>query len=280
MKILVCMKQIVDVSVTQDGIGAPRSSISGMPNPLDLSAIEEALRVRTAAGGEVTAVTVGPPQADVALRKARMMGADRTVRLWDETFQGCDAAGMAQVLAAIAKKLGFDLLLCGARSADSGSELVGAALAEHLGVPLVCRAIGVRFDRETSRIIADKKLEKGARETYAVAMPAVLTIERSIEPRYSSRNWVYRLRKERIEVLAPSDVGIVDALAEPRIRSIALVAPKPRTKIGVKVSGLSLKDKLAVMRGRASKPQREAVVVCQPVDAARTIKEHLDRWLD
>jgi electron transfer flavoprotein beta subunit len=251
-----------------------------MPNPLDLSAIEEALRVRTAAGGEVTAVTVGPPQADVALRKARMMGADRTVRLWDETFQGCDAAGMAQVLAAIAKKLGFDLLLCGARSADSGSELVGAALAEHLGVPLVCRAIGVRFDRETSRIIAYKKLEKGARETYAVAMPAVLTIERSIEPRYSSRNWVYRLRKERIEVLAPSDVGIVDALAEPRIRSIALVAPKPRTKIGVKVSGLSLKDKLAVMRGRASKPQREAVVVCQPVDAARTIKEHLDRWLD
>lgn len=280
MKILVCVKHIADVDAVQDGAGLQPSGLNQMPNPLDLSAIEEALQVRALTGGEVTALTVGPSQAERTLSKALMMGANRALRLWDEGLQGAEATGVALVLARAAQKLGFDLLLCGARSADSGSETIGALLAEHLGLPLICRAIRLRFDRVTNRIVADKKLEKGARETYAAPMPAILTIERGIEPRYSSSNWVHRLLKERSEVLNLRDIGMSEALPPPRVRSIALMPPKPRTKIGVKLSGLSLKDKLAVMRGRANNPQREALVSDRPEDAAKKIKKHLDRWLE
>jgi len=279
VRILTCIKQVAEVECVQEGGGGPRWSSYGIPNSLDVSAVEEALRVRAAAGGEVAAATVGPPRAEAALRKALMMGADRAVRVWEERFQGCDAEGIAKILAALARKLDVDLLLCGAKSSDSGSGLVGAALAEELGWPLVLGAIDLRWEHKSNRILAEKKLEKGARETYAVILPAVLSIERGAEPRYSSRNWLRRVRKERIETFTAMDVALGD-LPEPKIKSIALVTPRPRTKIGVKVSGLSLKDKLALMRGRASKPAQEGVVASQPVDAARKIKEHLDRWLE
>lgn len=279
MRILSCIKQVYEVESAQGAPGAVRWSSNGIANPLDLSAVEEALRVRAEAGGEVISVTVGPPRAEVVLRKALMMGADRAVRIWEERFQNCDAVGIAKILAALARKLEVDLLLCGAKSADFGTGLVGAVLAEELGLPLVCGAIDLRWERRTNRILANKKLEKGARETYSVAIPAVLSVERGTEPRYSSRNWLQRVRKKGIEVFTAADAVIGD-LPEPQIKSIALVAPKPRTKIGVKVSGMSLKDKLALMRGRASKPAHEGVVISQPADAAKKIKEQLDRWLE
>lgn len=187
---------------------------------------------------------------------------------------------MALVLARAAQKIGFDLVLCGARSADTGSEVIGAVLAHHLGLSLIARAIGLRLACETKKIIANRKLEKGGRETYAVPLPAIIAIERSIVPRYSSPRWVHRLINGHVEVLTPADIGLGLPLPAPRIKALALTAPKPRTKIGVKVSGLSLKDKLAVMRGEAGRSQHGLVVGERPEDAARKIKEHLERWLE
>lgn len=280
MKIIVCLKHIADIAAMRDGDGAEPSVVRQVPNSLDLNALEEALQVRAAVGGEIIALTVGPAQADITLRKAVMMGADRAVRLWDESLRDLDAASMARVLAGAAKKFGFDLLLCGARSSDTGTELVGAMLAEVLEVPLICRAMALHFDGETGRIVADKKLEKGARETYATRLPAILTIEQGSEARYSGPNWIFRLRSERVEVLKLTDIGVTENLPVPRVRKIALMPPKPRTKVGTKVSGLSLKEKMAVMRGRsAAKPQRQAATSDRPEDAANKIKEHLDRWL-
>ncbi|MGD0072885.1 MAG: hypothetical protein ABSD31_00930 [Candidatus Binataceae bacterium] len=281
MKTLVCIKRVSDLPQLQNGGGSVESSAAGQVfNPLDLSALEEALQVRAAAGGEVIALSVGPPAADVTLRKALMMGADRLVRLWDERLRGCDSFGMALVLAKAAHAIGFDLLLCGARSIDTGSELMAAAIAENLKLPLIARAVALRLDSATGRIVADKKLERGARETYAARVPAVLSIDRGpIEPRYSSPLWVRRLTRAKIDVLGANDIGLTFPLPTPRITSLGLGAPKPRTKIGVKVSGLSLKDKLAIMRGRTSTAKKEEVVEETPEDAARKIKEHLEKWL-
>ncbi len=280
MKTLVCIKRIGDLPRLQNG-GVVESSAAGQAfNPLDLCALEEALQLRAAAGGEVIALSVGPPVADVTLRKALMMGADRMVRLWDERLRGCDSFGMALVLAKAAQAIGFDLLLCGARSADTGGELMAAAIAEHLGLPLIARAVALRLDRATGRIVADKKLERGARETYAARIPAVLSIDRgAAEPRYSGPLWVRRLMRAKVDLLTLKDIGLTLPLPVPRVASLGLSAPKPRTKIGVKVSGLSLKDKLAIMRGRTAAVKKEEVVEERPEDAARRIKEHLEKWL-
>lgn len=280
MKTLVCIKRIGDLPQPQNGGGVELSAAGQAFNPLDLSALEEALQLRAAAGGEVIALSVGPPVADVTLRKALMMGADRMVRLWDERLRGCDSFAMALVLAKAAQAIGFDLLLCGARSVDTGSELMAAAIAEHLGLPLIARAVALRLDGATGRIVADKKLERGARETYAARIPAVLSIDRGpAEPRYSSPLWVRRLMRAKVDLLTLKDIGLTLPLPVPRVGSLGLSAPRPRTKIGVKVSGLSLKDKLAIMRGRTSAAKKEEVVEERPEDAARRIKEHLEKWL-
>ena len=280
MKTIVCVKRIGDMPRLREGGRVELSEDGQASNPLDLSALEEALRLRAESGGEVVALSVGPPAAEVTLRKALMMGADRMVRLWDERLRGCDSFAMALVLAKAARALGFDLLLCGARSADSGGELMAAAIAEQLGLPLIARAIALRLERATGRIVADKKLERGARETYAARIPAVLSIERGpAEPRYSSPLWVRRLMRAKVDLLTLKDIGLTLPLPAPRVAASGLSAPRPRTKIGVKVSGLSLKDKLAIMRGRAGTAKKEEVVEERPEDAARIIKEHLERWL-
>lgn len=280
MKTLVCIKHVGEPPRPQNGGGPDLSGAGQAFNPLDLCALEEALQLRAAIGGEVVALSVGPPAADVTLRKALMMGADRMVRLWDDRLRGCDSFAMALVLAKAARAIGFDLLLCGARSVDTGGELMAAAIAEHLELPLIARAVALRLDGATGRIVADKKLERGARETYAARLPAVLSIDRGpAEPRYSGPLWVRRLMRANVDLLTLKDIALTLPLPAPRITALGLSAPKPRTKIGVKVSGLSLKDKLAIMRGRTSAAKKEEVVAERPEDAARKIKEHLEKWL-
>jgi electron transfer flavoprotein beta subunit len=274
VRIVVCIKQVANI----DEALTPRF-VPGTPNALDLSAIEEALRLRAAAGGEVVALTVGPPASDAALRKALMTGADRAVRLWGAGLDEADSSAMAMVLGKAARKMGFDLLLCGARSADTGSEVMGALLAEHLRLPLVTRALGLRPDGATGKIVSDRKLEKGERETYRVALPAVITVERGEPPRYASARWVQRMVHGHVETLTPEEIGLRLPLAAPRVKTLALSAPKPRTKVGVKVSGLSLKEKMAVMRGQAGGAKRRLVAGAAPADAAKKIMEHLELWL-
>lgn len=278
MRTLVCIKDVGDISSISDP--SELRFLRGRSNPLDMSAIEEALQLRSVAGGEIVAVTVGPAESDFLLKKALMMGVNEAVRVWDAELTGADPFGIALVLAKAAVKLSFDLILCGARSADTNSEIVGAALAEHLRAPLITRAITLRLDATGKRLIADRKLERGLRETYAVRLPAVLTIERSIEPRYSSPRWVHRLFEERVHTLGLSDIGFTVPLPTARVVSLGLVAPKPRSKAGVKLSGLSLKDQLAVMRGHANAAQCQRIVGQRPEETAKEISGHLDRWLD
>jgi electron transfer flavoprotein beta subunit len=279
VKTVVCIKHIGDLPQVRDG-GVDLSAVGQVSNPLDLSALEEALQLRASVGGEVIALSIGPPSAEISLRKALMMGVDRMVRLWDERLRGCDSVARAPVLAAAAKEIGFDLLLCGVRSADNGGELMAAAIAEHLGLPLIVGAVALRLDGATGRIVADKKLERGARETYAARMPAVMSIDRGpAEPRYSGPLWVRRLIRAKVDLLTLKDVGLTAPFPAPRVAALELSAPRPRTKIGVKVSGLSLKDKLAIMRGRAGTAKKEEMVEQSPEDAARKIREHLQKWL-
>ena len=279
MKVVTCLKHVVDPETFRPEQG-DESRYRWIANPLDLLALEQALRVRDAHGGEVRVLTVGPPQADASLKRAIMMGADRVVRMWDDRLSGADSCAAALVLAGAIRRTGFDLLLCGARSADTGSELVGALLAEALDLPLVTRVIHLDVDRERRRVVVHRKVDRGARETYAAPLPAVLTIEEgAAEPRYCGPGWVRRLLREEVETLGLEDAGVEPALVLPRVRPLDITPPRPRTKLGTRVAGLSLREKLMVMRGEAGGKKAGGIVNGPPEEAARKMKEHLDRWL-
>jgi electron transfer flavoprotein beta subunit len=273
VRIVVCVKHIIGPPLA--GFTDGEISLRNGPNPLDLNAVEEALQLRARSGGEVAVITVGPPQAELTLRRAIMMGADRAIRLWDESMDRADSFVAADALSADLKATGFDLLLCGARSADTASGVVGALLAEQLDLPLIAGAFGLEYDARAGQIRADKKLERGMRETYEARLPAVVTIERGPnEPRWYGGSWVHRLMKHRVELhdlkfpIQSRPVGIV-----------RVTPPRPRTKLGINVASLSPEEKLMLMLGRTRKSGARALASDRPEDTARKIKEHLDRWL-
>lgn len=279
MKIAVCLKHIIGPpSSGLAGTGAP---LRHSPNPLDLSAIEEALRLRAGSGGsEVVVVTAGPPQAELTLNRAIAMGADKAIRVWDEAMCGADSFFTAEVLCATLRATGFDLILCGSRSADTGSGIVGALLAEELELPLIAGALGLKYDERTNRISADKKLERGVRETYTTCLPAMVTIERGPnEPRWYGAGWVHRLLKQKIERRDLRWLGVSFPAQSRRVEIVAVTPPRPRTKLGVNVASLSREEKLRMMFGQTRTSAGQVRASDRPEDAARKIKEHLDKWL-
>jgi electron transfer flavoprotein beta subunit len=279
VKLLVCVKQVEEaVFLGRDSRLAPLSR--GYPNPADLAAVEHALSLGGDAG-EIVALTVGPPNAEIALRKAMMMGVERAVRVWSDQISGADSFAVATVLAGAARRLGFDLLLLGARSADTGTEVVGAAIAENLDLPLVTRVVGIERGSDGCRVLAHRKLARDERETHRVPCPAVVTIEAGVtEPRYCAPGWVGRLRRGCVELLRPEELGEGGDPSERRVAVLEVTPPRPRAKVGVPVAGLSLKDKLAVMRGGRKQPSaQDRLIEGPPSQVAHQLKTALERFL-
>lgn len=191
MKIVVCVKQVpdpssVDVNPVTGAIDEER--LIYVVNPPDKCAVEEAVRIKEWLGeGEVTAITLGPPRAEEALRQCLAIGADRALRLWDKDMESLDALSIALVLAEAIKGVGYDLILCGAESADWGSGQVGAAIAELLGLPQVCVITELKMGPDGRSATVQRKLERGEREVVECPLPALFTIDASLnEPRYPS----------------------------------------------------------------------------------------------
>src|SRR5574340_1550543 len=139
MNIIVCIKQVPDTQeVRLDPVThtLKREGIAAIINPFDLYALEEGLRVKDAQGGTVTVITMGPPQAEAALREALGFGADAAVLLSDRAFAGADTWATALTLARAVDKLGgADLIFCGKQAIDGDTAQVGPMLATILNIP-------------------------------------------------------------------------------------------------------------------------------------------------
>ncbi len=139
MNIVVCIKQVPDTQeVRLDPVThtLKREGIAAIINPFDLYALEEGLRVKDAQGGKVTIITMGPPQAEAALREALGYGADAAVLLSDRAFAGADTWATALTLANAIEKLGgADLIFCGKQAIDGDTAQVGPMLATILNIP-------------------------------------------------------------------------------------------------------------------------------------------------
>jgi electron transfer flavoprotein beta subunit len=183
-----------------------RAAADGVINELDEYAIEEALRVKEAHGGEVTVVTMGPDKASDSIRKALAMGADKAVHLIDDALVGSDALQTSYAIEQILGRTGFDLVILGSESTDARTGVLAAMLAERLGVPQLSLANKVEIDGTAIRV--QRQTDYGFDRVEA-SLPAVVSVVEKInEPRYPSFKGIMAAKKKPVETLGIADAGI------------------------------------------------------------------------
>ena len=210
MNIVVCVKQVPDTEVERSlkagDNTVDRASVDGVINYLDEFAIEEALKIAEAQGGEVTILTMGPAKAADSIRKALSMGAHKAVHVVDDSLAGSDAVASSLVLAEALKHTGFDLAVFGSEATDARTGVVPAMVAERLGLPQLTLAGKVDVDGKsvTIRRVTD--------DGYAVvtgALPAVVSVVEKInEPRYPTFKGIMAAKKKPVETLTLADLSV------------------------------------------------------------------------
>jgi electron transfer flavoprotein beta subunit len=210
MNIVVCVKQVPDTATERklrpDDKTLDRDAEDGVINELDEYAVEEALTIKEAHGGEVTVLTMGPDKAADAIRKALSMGADKAVHLSDEALHGSDGVSTSYAIAQVLRKVGFDLVILGSESTDARTGVLAAMLAERLGVPQVTLANKVEVDGSTIRA---QRLTDYGFDRVEASLPAIVSVVEKInEPRYPSFKGIMAAKKKPVEKLAVGDADI------------------------------------------------------------------------
>jgi electron transfer flavoprotein beta subunit len=211
MKIIVCLKQVPESQeIRLDPVthNLLREGVKSIINPFDLYALEEGLRVRERHGGEVIVLSMGPPQAEAALREALTYGADQGVLLSDRAFAGADTWATAYTLAAAVRRLGgADLIFCGKQAIDGDTAQVGPELAAFLDIPHVAWARQLTFT-PPDRLQVERLLDHGY-DLVEVELPALITVVKEInEPRLPSFKAKLRAKSAVVPVLSLADLDL------------------------------------------------------------------------
>jgi electron transfer flavoprotein beta subunit len=209
VKIAVCVKQVPDAASRRLDPGTKRLDRSGEGalNSFDANAVEEALKVRDAAGGgEVVVVSLGPEKALDALRKALAMGADRAVLVSDEGAAGSDLVATSRVLAKALEREGADLVLFGQQGSDSDGAVLGAAVAERLRIAMISQVAELTVADGAAR---GKRQTEFGYDVIEAPLPAVVAVSDAInEPRYPSLKGIMGAKRKPQETLSLSDLGV------------------------------------------------------------------------
>jgi electron transfer flavoprotein beta subunit len=208
MHIIVCIKQVPntsDVKIDPETNTLIREGVESIINPFDENAIESALELKDASGAKVTVITMGPPQAESALRDAMAMGADEVVLLSDRAFAGSDTLATSYALAQCIKKLEKpDLILFGKQAIDGDTAQVGPGVAELLDLPIITYVRKLEIDGEVVKV--ERVFEDGY-EKMEADLPAVLTILKEANvPRMASLKGRMKAKKAEVPVMKAADV--------------------------------------------------------------------------
>jgi electron transfer flavoprotein beta subunit len=233
VKIAVCVKQVPDtetrVRISPDGKGIVESDVNWIVSPYDEFAIEEALKIKEAKGGEVVLVSVGPDRVQSALRNGLAMGADSALHLKDAAFEGLDPLGTARVLAAAIKPLSADLILTGQQGVGGDNSQVPGLLAELLDVPQVTMAVKIELGDGQARV--EREVE-GAHEVWETSLPAVISAQKGLnEPRYASLKGIMSAKKKPIEAKDAAALGVDAAALAPRTVVASMELPPARQAV-------------------------------------------------
>jgi len=203
MNIIVCIKQVPDTNdikidpVTNTLI---REGVESILNPFDTYAVEEAIRLKETHGGKVTAITMGPPQAESVLKEAISLGVDEIVLLSDRKFAGADTWATSNTLAAAIRKIGdYDLILFGQQAIDGDTAQVGPGVATHLHLPQTCFVR--KIEKVEAGILVCQRLMEDGYDVVEMTLPAVITVVKEINiPRLPSLRGKKNARKAVPEV--------------------------------------------------------------------------------
>ncbi len=210
-KWVVCIKQVPQEPVfkkVDDAYQIDRDMAGGILNPCDRFALDVAQELKVSAGGDIVAITMGPPQAEEALREAVAHGIDEAILLSDPVFAGADTLATAHTLAAAIRRVGdASLILCGATTLDSDTGQVGPQVAELLDLPMVANVDTVSYGKAKLRV--ERRID-GFREKLHINLPALITVSgkgrksvpvslRSLEDAFSSP-MICRWAREDLDV--------------------------------------------------------------------------------
>ena len=209
MKIAVSVKQVPDATSAKRIDAATNRldrSGEGALNATDVNAVEEALRIKEAHGGEVVVVSLGPAKVVDSLRKALAMGADRAVLVSDEAAAGSDLVATSYALAKALERESADLVLFGQQASDSDGAVLWAAVADRLRRPMVSQVADLAL--EGDRVTGKRQTEFGY-DVISVPLPAVVAVSDAInEPRYPSLKGIMGAKSKPTETLSLADIGV------------------------------------------------------------------------
>jgi electron transfer flavoprotein beta subunit len=209
VNIAVCIKQVPDtetkVKVTADKKWIKEEEINFILNPYDEFAVEEALKIKEANGGDVTIISLGPDRVATSIRSALAMGADKAIHIKAER-NPTDPMVIAQVLSQVLSAGNFDLILLGKQAIDDDNQQIGPILSEKLNMPSA--NVVTKLEVTANSVVAERQIEGGF-EKINCTLPAIITAQRGLnEPRYASLKGIMAAKKipiTEVEVDIPDD---------------------------------------------------------------------------
>jgi len=251
VNIIACIKQVPDtetlIKIAPDGKSIVKDDIKWVMNPYDEFGVEEALRIKEKVGGEVTVIGLGPKRVTESLRTALAMGADKGILISDPALEGSDPLAVATALAAALKDQPFDLIFTGQRGVDDDMGLVGASLAEFLGIPHLSVIVKVEVGADGKTLKAHRPVE-GQTLIIESSLPAVVTAQKGLnEPRYASLPGIMKAKKKPLAEKTLADLGLNPAEFGESARKLKILGltPPPQRKAGQIIQGDSPEAKAA-----------------------------------
>jgi len=217
MNIIVCIKQVPDtteVKIDQKTGTLIREGVPSIINPDDKAGIEAAIQLKEKYGGHVTILSMGPPQAEIALKEAYAMGADRIILLTDKAFAGSDTWATSLALAYAIKKIDYDVIVCGRQAIDGDTAQVGPQIAEHLNLPQVSYVTEIEKQSDSGRMsLVVKKQFEDFHQKIKIKTPCLLTVLREMNaPRYMVTSRIFDVCNEQVvEKMTITDIELEPA---------------------------------------------------------------------
>jgi len=211
MKIIVCIKQVpntTEIKIDPITNTLKRDGVPSIINPDDKTAIEAALRLKEKCGATVTVITMGPAQAEKALREALAMGADEAYLLTDRAFAGSDTLATSTILAAAIKKLQADVVFCGRQAIDGDTAQVGPQISEHLGIPQITYAAAIDYNAEKGALVVKRQFEDRY-QTLEVKGQCLITILSTLDkPRYMNVWDIVDQDEKEVGIITFNDIEV------------------------------------------------------------------------
>lgn len=256
MNIVVCIKQVPETTKVQIDPKTNtliRAGVDSIINPFDMYAIEEGVRLKEKHGGKTTVITMGPPQAEAALREAISMGCDQGILVSDRAFAGSDTLATSYTLAMAVKKINdFDIILCGKQASDGDTAQVGPGISAHLDIPQITYVKKIEEIKDKEAVV--ERMTEDGFEIIQTSLPCLITVVKEInEPRIPSLKGRMAAKKAVLTTWTAADLDVdqerLGLTGSPTwVEKIFTPPPRPRGQILTAAPEESVKQLVGLLK--------------------------------